>query len=215
MSAIQSAVRFGRRPSHPLPQQHQGAARGEPALPPLLEIPEQPDQQRNQCFDDEAEQEVCFPRSAGPMKNWAYENSILRNAVRKIVLANRNANRMPQSDGARMTRSLAGGLIEADEPLHIWENLLGSELASSLLPLWEKVAPIDRCATDEAFVSAEANPSPGFISLRSISPPSPTRGEGAAGPTPPSPASPENPLARAALRRARHRWHRRGRSSRE
>ena len=31
---------------------------------------------------------------------------------------------------------------------------------------------------DEGSLSAEANPSPGSISLRSISPPSPTRGEG-------------------------------------
>src|SRR5262249_30607593 len=43
-----------------------------------------------------------------------------------------------------------------------------------LLPLWEKVARIDRCATDEGFVSADRDPSP--ASLRSA--PSPTRGEG-------------------------------------
>src|SRR5262249_41682143 len=33
---------------------------------------------------------------------------------------------------------------------------------SSLLPLWEKVARIDRCATDEGSPSAETNPSPRF-----------------------------------------------------
>jgi hypothetical protein len=66
------------------------------------------------------------------MKNWACENSILRNAVPKkclveSVLANLNASRMPQSDGASMTRSLMGGLIEADELFHSWENFLGGD----------------------------------------------------------------------------------------
>jgi len=35
-----------------------------------------------------------------------------------------------------------------------------------------------REAPDEGSVSAETDPSSGYISLRSISPPSPTRGEG-------------------------------------
>src|SRR5690348_13119151 len=35
-----------------------------------------------------------------------------------------------------------------------------------LLPLWEKVARIDRCATDEGSVSADRDPSPRFA-LRS------------------------------------------------
>jgi hypothetical protein len=43
--------------------------------------------------------------------------------------------------------------------------------------LWEKVARM-QSAPDEGSVAAERDPSPGFISLRSISPPSPTRGEG-------------------------------------
>src|SRR5262245_45452305 len=47
-----------------------------------------------------------------------------------------------------------------------------------LVPLWEKVARIDRCEPDEESLSPRGDPSPGFISLRSISPPSPTRGEG-------------------------------------
>src|ERR1700754_2819971 len=37
-------------------------------------------------------------------------------------------------------------------------------MPSSLLPLWEKVARIDRCATDEGFVSADRDPSPAFAS---------------------------------------------------
>jgi len=37
-------------------------------------------------------------------------------------------------------------------------------ISSSLLPLWEKVART-KSATDEGYLSAETDPSPGFISL--------------------------------------------------
>src|SRR5579872_124260 len=47
-----------------------------------------------------------------------------------------------------------------------------------LLPLREKVPTIRVSWADEGFLSLEKNPSPGSISLRSISPPSPARGEG-------------------------------------
>src|SRR5262245_24041169 len=59
---------------------------------------------------------------------------------------------------------------------------------SSLLPLWEKVARINRCATDEGSVSAcswresRARRQTPHPASRSAKRPSPTRGEGAPSP---------------------------------
>src|SRR6185369_712653 len=52
--------------------------------------------------------------------------------------------------------------------------LFNADSLSYLLPLWEKVARIDRCEPDEGSLSAETDPSPGALRA----PPSPTRGEG-------------------------------------
>jgi hypothetical protein len=44
-----------------------------------------------------------------------------------------------------------------------------SETASFLLPLWEKVARIDRCATDEGFVPRRQTPHPASLREATLS----------------------------------------------